>query len=107
MSTQPISVAKWTPADAPVVLSVIIPSYNARDLLADCLESIYRHPPAERYEVIVVDDASIDSTSEMVRHRFPEVRLLRNEVNRHYAYSNNRAIELARGAYIHLLNNDT
>ena len=90
-----------------VVLTVIIPSYNARDLLADCLDSIYRSPPSEPYEVIVIDDASSDGTSDLVRGQFPEVRLLRNEINRHYAYSNNRAMLQARGEFIHLLNNDT
>ena len=92
---------------APVTLSVIIPTYNARERLADCLQSIYRYPPSELYEVIVVDDASSDGTSEMVRARFPEVRLFRNDVNRHYALSNNRAIVHARGQYLCLLNNDT
>ncbi len=95
MSTQTNSVAKRMPssdeAAESVTLSVIIATYNARQLLADCLESILRNPPSSPYEVIVVDDASVDGTSEMVSARFPEVRLLRNEVNRHYAYSNNRA----------------
>jgi len=91
----------------PVTLSVIIPTYNARELLANCLRSIYQNAPREPYEVIVVDDASADGTSEMVRDRFAEVRLLRNEVNQHYARSNNRAIQHARGKYLHLLNNDT
>ena len=90
-----------------VTLSVIIPTYDARELLADCLQSIYGNPPSEPYEVIVVDDASADGTSDMMRARFPEVRLLRNEVNRHYARSNNRAIKAARGKYLYLLNNDT
>jgi GT2 family glycosyltransferase len=90
-----------------IVLSVIIPTYNARALLANCLQSIYQHAPSEPYEVIVVDDASADGTSEMVRARFPEVRLLLNKVNRHYARSNNRAIKHARGQYLYLLNNDT
>jgi glycosyltransferase involved in cell wall biosynthesis len=56
-----------------VTLSVIIPSYNARELLANYLESIYRNPSSEPYEIIVVDDASIDGTSEMVRRRFHKV----------------------------------
>jgi N-acetylglucosaminyl-diphospho-decaprenol L-rhamnosyltransferase len=94
-------------AEPAIVLSVIIPSYNACELLADCLQSIYQNPPSEPYEVIVIDDASADGTSTMVRARFPDVRLLRNEVNQHYARSNNRAIKLARGQYLHLLNNDT
>jgi N-acetylglucosaminyl-diphospho-decaprenol L-rhamnosyltransferase len=94
-------------AETAIVLSVIIPSYNARELLADCLQSIYQNPPSEPYEVIVIDDASADGTSTMMRARFPDVRLLRNEVNQHYARSNNRAFKLARGEYLYLLNNDT
>jgi hypothetical protein len=90
-----------------IVLSVVIATYNARVLLADCLNSIEQNPPSTSYEVIVVDDASADGTSEMVRICFPKVRLLRNEVNRHYAFSNNRAFECARGEYLLLLNNDT
>jgi len=91
----------------PVALSVIIPSYNARELLVDCLQSIYQNPPSEPYEVIVIDDASVDGTSEEVRARFPEVRLLRNEVNQHYARSNILAFKHARGRYLYMLNNDT
>jgi N-acetylglucosaminyl-diphospho-decaprenol L-rhamnosyltransferase len=90
-----------------VTLSVIIASYNARELLVNCLQSVYQNPPSQPYEIIVVDDASIDGTSEMVRARFPEARLFRNEVNQHYAYSNNRAFQQARGQYLCLLNNDT
>ena len=90
-----------------ITLSIIISTYNARDVLADCLQSIYRNPPSLPYEIIVVDDASTDGTGEMVCARFPEVRLLRNKVNLHYTKSNNRALDYARGQYLHLLNNDT
>jgi N-acetylglucosaminyl-diphospho-decaprenol L-rhamnosyltransferase len=77
------------------------------EFLADCLQSIHQNPPSEPYEIIVIDDASADGTSEMVRSRFLEVRLLTNEINRHYASSNNRAIKIARGQFIYLLNSDT
>jgi N-acetylglucosaminyl-diphospho-decaprenol L-rhamnosyltransferase len=90
-----------------MVLTIIISCYNTRDLVGDCLRSIYQNPPSEAYEIILVDDASMDGTSEMVRVTFPEVRLLRNDVNRHYAHSNNRALAEARGRYVLLLNNDT
>ncbi len=90
-----------------VALSIIIATYNARELLSDCLASIYQNPPSEPYEIIVVDDASGDATSEMVRTRFPDVRLFTNEANRHYGNSNNLAFEHARGQYLYLLNNDT
>jgi hypothetical protein len=81
-----------------VVTSVIISTYNAREVVADCLASIYRNPPSELYEIIVVVDASSDGTSEMVRARFPEVQLLIYEVNLHYTRANNnRALDHARG----------
>ena len=90
-----------------IEVSVIVSTYNAREVLADCLTSIYQHPPTALYEILVVDDASEDETSEMVQSRFPEVRLWRNAVNQHYTRSNNLALRNARGKYIHLLNNDT
>jgi N-acetylglucosaminyl-diphospho-decaprenol L-rhamnosyltransferase len=90
-----------------IVVSIIIATYNAYDLLADCLQSIYQNPPKESYEIIVVDDASTDETSEMVRARFPMVRLFTNEINSHYATSNNLAFKQALGQYLYLLNNDT
>lgn len=88
-------------------VSVIISTYNACEVVGDCLASIYQNPPSEPYEVIVVDDASTDATSAMVRARFPEVRLLRNARNLHYTRSNNRALDQAWGEYLYLLNNDT
>jgi GT2 family glycosyltransferase len=95
-------------ADAgPIVLSIIIATYNASGLLDDCLRSIYANPPSESYEVIVVDDASTDRTTAMVREKYPDVVLFTNEVNSHYATSNNLAFKHARGEYFFLLNNDT
>lgn len=92
---------------SPIVVSIIIATYNAAGLLADCLRSIYENPPSEPYEIIVVDDASRDRTSEMVREEFPDVVLFTNKVNSHYATSNNLAFRHARGEFFFLLNNDT
>jgi len=92
---------------ADIVLSIIISCYNTRELVRDCLNSIYRNPPQEAFEIILVDDASSDGVSEMAREAFPEVRLLRNKINQHYGYSNNRALDHARGRFVLLLNNDT
>jgi hypothetical protein len=91
---------------SPVDVSIIIPNYNTRDLLRQCLDSIYSAPPESSFEVIVVDDASADGSAAMVRERFPKVRLRANDVNRGYARSNNWAMVNARGRYLYLLNSD-
>ena len=95
-----------TEVQAPVI-SVIIPSYNTRELLSRCLASIYRAPSERACEVFVIDDASSDGSPEMVRTHFPQVRLIVNAENRGYAYSNNSAIAKSRGRFVYLLNSDT
>jgi GT2 family glycosyltransferase len=94
-------------ADAEIILSIVISCYNTREVVADCLRSIARHPPRCGHEIILVDDASADGTAEMVTALFPAVRLLRNARNQHYTVSNNRGIAQASGEYILLLNSDT
>jgi GT2 family glycosyltransferase len=89
------------------VISVIIASYNTRELLSRCLASIYSAPSDRPCEVFVIDDASKDGSPDMVRERFPQVRLIVNDENRGYAYSNNLAIRKSRGRFVYLLNSDT
>ena len=63
----------------PLDLTVIIPNYNTRELLQNCLESIYRYTEGIAFEVICVDGNSPDGSASMVAEKFPEVILLRNE----------------------------
>lgn len=88
-------------------VSILIVNWNARDLLAQCLQSVYDSINALDFEVIVVDNASIDGSQAMVRERFSQARLIENEENRGFAGANNQAIRAGLGRYMLLLNSDT
>jgi len=94
-------------AGKPVDLSVIIVSWNTRDLLADCLRSLYANPLPGNAEVWVIDNASTDGSVEMVESCFPMVRLIANLENLGFARANNQALQMCSGRYILLLNPDT
>lgn len=100
------AVERIEPDRAAIDVSVIIASYDTRDLLEANLRSIFENPPRCGFEVIVSDDASTDGSPAMVRERFPQAVLRVNEVNSGYAATNNRAIAMARGRYVYLLNCD-
>ncbi len=89
-----------------VTLSVIVVNWNTRDLLSDCLRSVYDTVHDLTFEVFVVDNASTDGSAAMVREQFPEVRLIENAENVGFARANNQAITQATGAYLLLLNPD-
>jgi len=73
-------------------LLIIIVSYNTRDLLADCLRSVFASEGNLKMRVCVVDNCSTDGTVEMVGKLFPDVHLIASEVNGGYAYANNLGI---------------
>jgi GT2 family glycosyltransferase len=75
-------------------LSIVIVSYNTRQLLKECLDSVYVSLVESTLvsEVIVVDNASRDGSAAMVRKHFPQVRLIANENNRGFAAANNQAL---------------
>jgi len=84
------------------VVSVIIVTWNSEKEISNCLSSLRND-----LEVIVVDNCSQDRTKEIVRKRFPNVKLLENPSNLGFAEANNRGIRVAKGEYILLLNPDT
>jgi GT2 family glycosyltransferase len=88
-------------------VSIIIVAWNVRELLGNCLRSVFRETHGLEYEVIYVDNGSVDGSVEMVRREFPQTRLLENKENRGFIKANNQGIEIAQGRYVLLLNSDT
>lgn len=89
------------------MLDVVIVSYRCRDLLAACLESLERHPPARGLAVHVVDNASGDGTVEMVRSRFPSVQVHALSQNAGFSAANNLVLRETANPFVLLLNPDT
>jgi len=88
-------------------LSVIIVSYNTRELLRECLCSLLTPAPGTpRVEIIVVDNASADGSAPMVAREFPQVRLIANPDNRGFGAACNQGLAVAQGRYALILNAD-
>lgn len=92
---------------SPLDLSVIVPNYNTRALLRNCIESIHRYTDGISFEIICVDGNSPDGSAAMVAEEFPEVILIRNTCNESYARSVNQGMLLSQGRYSCLLDSDT
>lgn len=89
-------------------LSIIIVNYNTKDLLADCLHSVFAAAaPKNGLEVIVVDNKSADDSCRMVAKKFKAVKLIRNSANLGFARANNEGRQIAKGKYLLFLNSDT
>jgi len=88
------------------LISVVIVSYNTREILKNCLDALFEHSNGIDMEVFVVDNDSHDGSGNMVKNDFPSVLLLVNNQNLGFAAANNQAFVLARGNYIILLNPD-
>ncbi len=91
-------------------LSIIILQYNTKDLLRDCLNSVFASDFGKKgyqSEVIVVDNNSSDGSVEMVKGEFPSVKLFENKVNSGFSKGNNLGLPLSTGRYVLFLNSDT
>ena len=87
-------------------ISVVIVGWNAKHYLELCLESLVSAPPRRSTEIIVLDNASSDGSAEMIKERFPQVKVIRSEENLGYPRGSNVAIRQCTGRYIALVNPD-
>lgn len=90
-------------------LSIIIISYNTKQITEDCIDSIYQSSP-QSFEIIVIDNNSTDGSVEMLQQfgkKHENFRLVQNKDNAGFARANNQGARLAKGEYILFLNSDT
>jgi GT2 family glycosyltransferase len=88
-------------------ISIIIVNRNRSDLLVNCLDSIHNTPCRHSFEIILVDNASIDDSVRLVEQNFKNVKLIRNDSNLGFSAANNQGIKIAKGKIILFLNSDT
>ena len=94
------------PADR-IDISVIIVNWNAKNLLRDCLNSLYKTVSNLVCEVVVVDNASSDGSVAMLETEFPSAIRIVNTENKGFGAANNQALAIMKGKYALLLNTDT
>lgn len=90
-----------------MILSVVILSYNVRDLLRKAIFSVYKTYNHKDLQVIVVDNASSDKSVEMVKKEFPRVEIIKSPTNSGFSYGNNLARKITKGEIVLFLNPDT
>lgn len=88
-------------------VSVVIVNYNTKDLIIKCIESIYRETKDVDFEIIVVDNASIDDSTQYIKKHFPQVLIVQNDENLGFGKANNHGVNFATGRYLFFLNPDT
>lgn len=92
---------------AQIDVSIIVISYNTREMTLEALRSVFRETVETRFELIVVDNASSDGSAEAIAGEFPDIRLLAETENHGFARANNLAAQYASGEFLLLLNPDT
>lgn len=88
-------------------ISILIISFNTKEMTLDCLRTVYAQTDPDLIEVILVDNDSHDGSADAIAAQFPQVNLIRSKTNTGFAAANNLAARQARGRYLFLLNSDT
>ncbi len=87
-------------------LSIVIVNYNTKDITVECLNSIIANTSGINYEIIVIDNASVDGSIQAIK-KINEVKLILNSQNKGFAHGNNQGIKVANGKFVLFLNTDT
>lgn len=87
-------------------VSIIIVNYNVKELLTKCIASVYKFCKTS-FEIILIDNNSIDESVVSIKSNFPNVIVIENKYNAGFPKANNQGIDIAKGNYILLLNPDT
>jgi N-acetylglucosaminyl-diphospho-decaprenol L-rhamnosyltransferase len=88
-------------------MSIVLVCWNNKAYLDPCLKSLYAGGVKCSFDVVVVDNGSIDGSQQMLLDKYPDVKLIQNECNVGLSRASNQGIEATRGRYVLLLNNDT
>ena len=90
-------------------LSIIIPNHNGIDTILKNIDSIYNSNNLNKidYEIIIIDDASIDNSIDLVEKKYPTIKLIKNEKNMGASYNRNIGIKNSNGDLLLFLDNDT
>jgi GT2 family glycosyltransferase len=89
-----------------IAVSVIIVNWNTKELIQNCLDSVYRTMGNIAFEIIVVDNASSDGSLSLLEKKYPQVIKISNQKNKGFAAANNQAFAIMKGKYALLLNTD-
>lgn len=87
-------------------VSVIIVNYNTCELTKESIQSVYQFTSGLNYEIILVDNASIDNSIQEISSNFPDVKIVASTVNLGFGRANNEGIKIAQGEFVFLLNSD-
>ncbi len=88
-------------------LSIIIINYNTFQLTCRCIQSLYDKLTGLEYEIVLVDNASVECNPDLFKEKFPGIKLIKSAVNTGFTGGNNIGVENATGEYLLLLNSDT
>lgn len=87
-------------------VSISIVNFDTKDMIAECLASIFKYTKDIEFEVIVVDNGSTDGSIEFIKNNFPKVRLICNRVNEGFGPAHNKSFKVSSGKYFAVLNSD-